>query len=1001
MAQKKYEVKFELGGEMQGSFSRAFSSAQDKFRGTEKSAKNLNDRVDQSTRKFSGLTSIFHKTSSGASAMTSTLKTAAGALAGLYVVKKGIDVGKTLINQYQSAFRTIKTGTGAAGKDLDGLMNSYHNLGSVVPDDLKNVASALSDFNTRTGATGKVLEDLSGKALSLTAIANADLGETIKQSTRMFGDWSVPIEKGGETLDKLYIASQSTGIGVEALAEKMTTFGGPLRQMGFDFETSMALMGKWEKEGVNAELVLGSLRIALGKMAKAGVKDTNKALNIVIDKVKKAKTTGEATALAMEAFGSKAGPDMAAAIREGRFELGKLAEALKTAKGAIDKDFADTETLDDKIQTIKNKFLVAAEPLGKAAADAIGGVLASAGTELTSAGNKLNALINTKGWKNADLTGKFHLTWDNVISKPLNSWWKVSGEKTVYSFGQKTGNILGKGMWTGFKALLSESGKVFSGGGAASWLSLAILGKTAGKATGAIAPLVSTVGKFVKPASAAASAAGAAAESTGLMAGAAAALTNPIGWAVLGIGALAGSWYMYKRYQENARQSLINMKGTLDKAFSNYSEIDAQSQKTKDLIKEYDRLTAKLKDAKTPAEEVAEARRKLKNVEQELIDMNPDIIKAEDAKNGRFREQADLADRIKDSQKERSRLELERLVTDNLSKRPEYEKTIKNLRANVPEYEGKYYKAQKDYAAYNEFANRLQSIKQNITLSLSEQQKMKDDLFNEIQKYSGIDYKGRDAALTKDMDYLYDSFKQYGDLWDKSAGELSKVEESYQAVYDRAKELIEIDSSLGGSVEEMAKKYKTMTDEQKQQFGEVLQKVAELNQQMQLLPNEKKINIDVIQRSITGFTPNSKVNQVLPYADGGMITRPHVGMVGEAGPEAIIPLSSNRRSRALSLYEDVGRSLGVRAYANGGIIGAAKAALSGRSAAEAAWNGSASQSSAPMVIEHKPSIVIQGSADPSTVKLIEQALRQSKEEFGRMLEAYNRQKMRVSMSGPI
>lgn len=58
-----------------------------------------------------------------------------------------------------------------------------------------------------------------------------------------------------------------------------------------------------------------------------------------------------------------------------------------------------------------------------------------------------------------------------------------------------------------------------------------------------------------------------------------------------------------------------------------------------------------------------------------------------------------------------------------------------------------------------------------------------------------------------------------------------------------------------------------------------------------------------------------------PYANGGVIDRPHLGLVGEAGPEAIIPLSSNRRSRALQLYEQTGRALGVRAYANGGIVG--------------------------------------------------------------------------------
>lgn len=56
------------------------------------------------------------------------------------------------------------------------------------------------------------------------------------------------------------------------------------------------------------------------------------------------------------------------------------------------------------------------------------------------------------------------------------------------------------------------------------------------------------------------------------------------------------------------------------------------------------------------------------------------------------------------------------------------------------------------------------------------------------------------------------------------------------------------------------------------------------------------------------------------YANGGIINRPHLGLVGEAGPEAIIPLSSNRRSRALDLYERTGRALGVMPYASGGMV---------------------------------------------------------------------------------
>jgi tape measure domain-containing protein len=57
------------------------------------------------------------------------------------------------------------------------------------------------------------------------------------------------------------------------------------------------------------------------------------------------------------------------------------------------------------------------------------------------------------------------------------------------------------------------------------------------------------------------------------------------------------------------------------------------------------------------------------------------------------------------------------------------------------------------------------------------------------------------------------------------------------------------------------------------------------------------------------------------HAVGGILTRPHYGLVAEAGPEAIIPLSTRMRARALALYEETGRHLGVRPYAVGGLVG--------------------------------------------------------------------------------
>ena len=56
-------------------------------------------------------------------------------------------------------------------------------------------------------------------------------------------------------------------------------------------------------------------------------------------------------------------------------------------------------------------------------------------------------------------------------------------------------------------------------------------------------------------------------------------------------------------------------------------------------------------------------------------------------------------------------------------------------------------------------------------------------------------------------------------------------------------------------------------------------------------------------------------------AEGDIIDSPILSWVGEDGPEAIIPLGGKRRSRGLSLWEKAGELLGVRKYAEGGLVG--------------------------------------------------------------------------------
>lgn len=267
-------------------------------------------------------------------------------------------------NEMDKAYKSIRVGTGATGEALEALRGDFKGVLGEVPASVEDVGIAIADLHTRLGLTGEPLQLMSKQMLELSRITGEDLSGTIESTTRVFGDWGVAVAEQADSLDYLFKVSQSTGISIGELSRNMVQYGAPLRQMGFDYDTAAALIGKFNKEGVNTELVMGSLRIALGKMAKEGITDANEALKVITEQIKNAGSASEANALAIEYFGARAGPDMAAAIREGRFEVDELVSTLQGSSETIMKAGEDSLTFGDKLQMMKIRIFEAMEPLG-------------------------------------------------------------------------------------------------------------------------------------------------------------------------------------------------------------------------------------------------------------------------------------------------------------------------------------------------------------------------------------------------------------------------------------------------------------------------------------------------------------------------------------------------------------------------------------------------------------------------------------------------------------
>lgn len=270
--------------------------------------------------------------------------------------------------QIDGAYDAIAIGTGKVGAELEGLQRDFDAVFKDVPSDAATVSNAMVELNRRLGLTGDALQDLTLPMARMTDMLGGDATTNAANFSRVMGDWGVPVENATVTLDKFFVANQQSGASVDALMTKVVQFGAPLRLMGFSLNDAIALFAKWEKEGVNAELVMGSLRIAAGKFADAG-KPLRESLLATFDSIQNNTDATAALMLGMEVFGARAGPDMTAAIREGRFAFEDMLPALQNAEGAILSAAKATEDWPEKLARLKNTAAVYLAPIGLAMMD--------------------------------------------------------------------------------------------------------------------------------------------------------------------------------------------------------------------------------------------------------------------------------------------------------------------------------------------------------------------------------------------------------------------------------------------------------------------------------------------------------------------------------------------------------------------------------------------------------------------------------------------------------
>lgn len=267
---------------------------------------------------------------------------------------------------------TIRTGTGAQGDALDGLVGVAKNVGSQVPAEFEKIGSTVADLNTRMGLSGGTLETVASQYLEAGRILGQDVD--INSTSAAFNAFKIEGDAVTGAMDSLFQVSQATGVGMNELSSGIQANAPALMNLGFGFEDSISLLGSLDKAGLNASGMMSGLSRSLVNLAKDG-EDPEDAFKRVTGELQGFVDTGDTAAafdLAGQIFGTRNASQFIGALQSGVLNMDDLMAATGATGDTILGVADETADFGEQWQIFKNRALTALEPIGTAIFNGLG-----------------------------------------------------------------------------------------------------------------------------------------------------------------------------------------------------------------------------------------------------------------------------------------------------------------------------------------------------------------------------------------------------------------------------------------------------------------------------------------------------------------------------------------------------------------------------------------------------------------------------------------------------
>lgn len=271
--------------------------------------------------------------------------------------QKMVDAGKMTVDAWSEideALDTVTTKTGLTGDALAELQEIAKDIATGMPTSFQNAGDAVGELNTQFGLTGEKLKSAFELLIKYAEINETDISSSAISAKQAIEAYGLTAEDLGMVLDNVTKAAQDTGQSVDTIVQKAIDGAPQIKGLGLSFEEGAALIGKFEKSGVDSSAALSSLSKAAVIYAKDG-KTLTDGLNETVSAIQNSTSETEALSIASEIFGSKAAPRMVDAIQRGAFSFDDLAEAAKSSSGTVSTTFDETLDPIDKLTQYSNQ----------------------------------------------------------------------------------------------------------------------------------------------------------------------------------------------------------------------------------------------------------------------------------------------------------------------------------------------------------------------------------------------------------------------------------------------------------------------------------------------------------------------------------------------------------------------------------------------------------------------------------------------------------------------